>query len=157
MEKLIFDTGVKSFAVNDGGVLRFNPSDPNVYARFVEAAGKIKAVEDDLVKKAQAVKVVDEAAGEEDVGEEALKLLKDADKEMKKILGWVFGDLNDFEKIFAGVNILAVGENGERVITNFLSALLPIIEAGAQKCAKDQIGGAVQTAKLNRAQRRAKK
>lgn len=152
MEKLIFDTGMKSFTVNDGGVLRFNPSDPNVYARFVEAAAKIQAVEDDMVKKAQSIK----AEGEE-AGEAALKLMKEADQEMKKILGWVFGEINDFEKIFAGVNLMAVGENGERVITNFISALLPIMQTGAQKCANEQIGGAVQTAKLNRAQRRAKK
>lgn len=152
MEKLIFDTGMKSFAVNDGGVLRFNPSDPNVYARFVEAAAKIQAVEDDMVKKAQSIK----AEGEE-AGEAALKLMKEADQEMKKILGWVFGEINDFEKIFAGVNLMAVGENGERLITNFISALLPIMQTGAQKCANEQIGGAVQTAKLNRAQRRAKK
>ena len=152
MEKLIFDTGLKSFTVNDGGVLRFNPSDPNVYARFVEATAKIQAVEDDMVKKAQSIK----AEGEE-AGEAALKLMKEADQEMKKILGWVFGEINDFEKIFAGVNLMAVGENGERVITNFISALLPIMQTGAQKCANEQIAGAVQTAKLNRAQRRAKK
>jgi len=152
MEKLIFDTGLKSFTVNDGGVLRFNPSDPNVYARFVEAAAKIQAVEDDMVKKAQSIK----AEGEE-AGEAALKLMKEADQEMKKILGWVFGEINDFEKIFAGVNLMAVGENGERVITNFISALLPIMQSGAQKCANEHIGDAVQTAKLNRAQRRAKK
>lgn len=152
MEKLIFDTGMKSFAVNDGGVLRFNPSDPNVYARFVEAAAKIQAVEDDMVKKSQSIN----AEGEE-AGEAALKLMKEADQEMKKILGWVFGEINDFEKIFAGVNLMAVGENGERVITNFISALLPIMQAGAQKCANEQIGDAVRAAKLNRAQRRAKK
>ena len=152
MEKLIFDTGMKSFSVNDGGVLRFNPSDPNVYARFVEAAAKIQAIEDDMVKKAQSIK----AEGEE-AGEAALTLMKEADQEMKKILGWVFGEINDFEKIFAGVNLMAVGENGERVITNFISALLPIMQEGAQKCANEQIDGAVQTAKLNRAQRRAKK
>ena len=138
MEKLIFDTGLKSFTVNDGGVLRFNPSDPNVYARFVEAAAKIQAVEDDMVKKAQSIK----AEGEE-AGEAALKLMKEADQEMKKILGWVFGEINDFEKIFAGVNLMAVGENGERVITNFISALLPIMQSGAQKCANEHIGDAV--------------
>ena len=31
MEKLSFDTGIREYDVNGNGVLRFNPSDPNVY------------------------------------------------------------------------------------------------------------------------------
>ena len=39
MEQLTIDTGLREYAVNGGpehggGVLRFNPSDPNVYSRF---------------------------------------------------------------------------------------------------------------------------
>ena len=50
MEKLVFDSGVKEYKLGTGGVLRFNPSDPNVYARFMDAMDKIRAVEADLVK-----------------------------------------------------------------------------------------------------------
>ena len=31
---LSIDTGIQEFQINNGGVLRFNPSDPNVYNRF---------------------------------------------------------------------------------------------------------------------------
>ena len=55
MEKLNFDSGIREFEINGGGVLRFNPSDPNVYARLVEAGEKIQAVESDMIAKAQAL------------------------------------------------------------------------------------------------------
>ena len=40
MEKLQFDSGVKSFRINGAGVLRFHPGDPNLYSRFLEAVEK---------------------------------------------------------------------------------------------------------------------
>ena len=40
MEKLRFDNGVKSYRLGSCGVLRFNPSDPNLYARLMEAQKK---------------------------------------------------------------------------------------------------------------------
>ena len=151
MERIVFDSGVKTYKVGSGE-LRFNPSDPNVYARFMEATEKLQTVEASMVEKAKAVVSQGEANGEA-----AIKLLQEADAEAKNILGWVFGKSNDFDKMLDGVNLLAVGGNGERVITNFIAALLPIMEEGAKKCANEQIGGAVAQAKLNRAQRRAKK
>ena len=48
MEKITFDAGVKSYRINGGGVLKFNPADPNLYARFMEAVEKIKELELDL-------------------------------------------------------------------------------------------------------------
>ena len=36
-QKLSIDTGVQEFEINGSGVLRFNPSDPNVYNRFMES------------------------------------------------------------------------------------------------------------------------
>lgn len=150
MEKLVFDSGIREYRVNDNGVLRFNPSDPNVYARFFDAAEEIQTVEADLVEKGKAIDP------EHDTGETAIRLLKEADKTVKKILSNVFGEDNDFDQILGGVNLLAVASNGERVITNFLNALLPVIQDGAERCANEHIGTAVQQAKLNRAQRRAK-
>ena len=35
-KNIMFDTGIEEYVVNGGEVLRFNPTDPNVYARFVE-------------------------------------------------------------------------------------------------------------------------
>lgn len=149
MEKLIFDTGIKEYEINGNGVLRFNPSDPNVYARFFDAAEQIQEIEKDLVVKGESLN------NEEKDGEAAIRLMQEADKKVKELLGQVFGPGNDFDKLLGGVNLLAVAVNGERVVTNLMQALLPVIEQGAQKCAEQKVGDAVQKAKKNRAQRRA--
>lgn len=147
MQTLNFDSGIREYKINNNGVLRFNPGDPNVYARFLEAAEKIQKIEDDMTGKAAEVK--------ENNGAAVLHLLADADKQMKDVMNWVFGKGNDFNDIMEGVNLMAVATNGERVITNLLNALLPIIKQGAEACAQQQIGDAVQQAQQNRAQRRA--
>jgi hypothetical protein len=85
-------------------VLRFNPGDPNVYARFLEAAEKLQDVETVLVEEAQKLPQADGAG--------VVQLLSRADKEMKQVLSWVFGESNDFDKILGGVNLLAVAEKG---------------------------------------------
>ena len=144
MEKLNFDSGIKEFKINGGGVLRFNPGDPNVYARFLEAAEKIREVEEELTRQAKGLE-------EQDSGKAAVKLMAEADKQMKEILGWVFGPNNDFDKILGGVNLLAVAGNGERVVTNLFAALQPILVEGAQRCANEKKQDAVRKANARRA------
>lgn len=145
MQKLNFDLGIKEYEIG-GGVLRFNPSDPNVYTRFLEAANKLTEIEKRLMAKAK------EAEGGS-TGETMLKLMEETDKETKELLAWIFGAKNDFDAIFCGANILGVGANGERIITNFIHAVQPILEKGARSCARQQVN----QAKMNRAQRRAQK
>lgn len=150
MEQLTFDSGIREYKINNNGVLRFNPGDPNVYARFMEASEKIQEAESTMEAKMKALEK------SKDSGVAVLQLLAEVDKQMKEILNWVFGKGNDFDEILEGVNLLAVATNGERVVTNLLNALLPIIQDGAENCAKQQIGDAVQQAQMNRAARRAK-
>lgn len=142
MEKISFDSGVKSYKINGTGVLRFNPGDPNVYARFLEAADKLQDVESTLVEEAKKLPEADGAG--------VVQLLNRADKEMKQVLSWVFGEGNDFDKILGGVNLLAVADNGQRVVTNLLEALQPILVEGAERCAKEKVDAAVQKAKARR-------
>ena len=140
MKKIKFDSGLETLAIG-GGVLRFNPADPNLYVRFQEAAEKLQAVEDGLAAR----------AGEDDGGEAVIRLLRDADLQMKQILGWVFGPDNDFDAITGGVNLLAVASNGERVVTNLFAALEPVLVAGAKACAQQQTSKAVARANSRRA------
>ena len=125
MEKLQFDSGVKSYRLG-GGVLRFHPGDPNLYIRFLEAAEKFKALEEELV-----------SGTGEDRAADILQLMADVDSRMKKLLNGVFGGDNDFHKLLEGVNLLAVADNGESVITNLFAALEPVLIAGAKRCAGD--------------------
>jgi len=119
MEKLTLDTGVKSYKVG-AGVLKFNPTDPNVYARFLETLDSLSGLEAELSRHS---------------GADAIAALSQTDKELKSRLTYVFGPGNDLEAVFSGVSLLAVGANGERLITNFLSAIEPILSEGAHRCA----------------------
>ena len=126
MEKIQFDAGQRSYRINGNGILRFNPGDPNLYARFMEAVEKLQAVETELMQQ-----------GESAQGENIVKLMGSADEKMKSILNWVFGGDNDFHKLLGGVNLLAVADNGERVVTNLFAALEPVLVDGAKRCAGD--------------------
>lgn len=143
MEKIQFDSGIKEYRINGTGVLRFNPGDPNVYARFLEAAQKIQELEQTLSARAKALEG-------QDGGAQVVKLMAEADKQMKDVLGWVFGGSNDFDKILGGVNLLAVAGNGQRVVTNLFDALQPVLVAGAKACAEEKTAEAVKKAKQRR-------
>ena len=140
MEKIQLDNGMKSYRLGEQGVLRFNPGDPNLYARFLEAAEKIQALEAELTKQAQ---------GQD--GASAVQLMAQADRQMKEVLGWVFGPGNDFDQLLEGVNLLAVAGNCERVVTNLFAALQPVLVAGAERCAREKTDAAVAKAKARRA------
>jgi len=143
MKTLHFDSGIQEYKLCGEGTLRFNPADPNLYARFLEAAEKIQKIEMEMAQQASNVDT-------QDTGVAVVKLLQDADTKMKETLSWVFGQGNDFHKLLGGVNLLAVGSNGQRVVTNLFTALEPILTEGAERCAKEQAQAAVSKAKARR-------
>lgn len=147
MENLNISVGIKRYQLVEGGApLAFNPSDPNVYARYMDALPQIKSVEQEMAEKAKTVNTPDA-----DAGEKSLRIMRETDSRMKAILNSIFGEGNDFEKILVGVNLMALTENGNRVINNVLDALTPIMSDGAKAC----VASEVSAAKLNREQRRA--
>ena len=127
MENIQFDSGIRTYRINGDGALRFNPGDPNVYARFLEAVEKLKKTEEELTRQAEQAKDA-----------QIVELMTRADQQMKEILNWVFGGDNDFHKILSGINLLAVAENGERVVSNLFGALEPVLVEGAKCCASQQ-------------------
>ena len=147
-----FDDGLLRLDINGNGLLTFNPSDFNVYQRFFQLAKELPELE-----KRYAAEV--ETPPEGDLTEEETVALtgreldraRAIDREIKDRLGAVFGPGNDFDALLGGVNLMALGSNGQRVVTNLLNALAPCIEEGAQR----HMEKAAEEAKLNRAQRRA--
>ena len=121
MENLAIDAGLKEYRIGGGGVLRFNPADPNLYSRFMNAGKQLEKVEKDLLRKAK-----------DTAPEQVVQLLKQADSQMKKLLDEVFGGDNDFDKALNGVSLLARGANGKTVAENLFSALEAVLEAGAK-------------------------
>lgn len=73
MEKITFDTGVKTYQINENGTLRFNPSDPNVYKRFKDLGAKIETLQ---------AEYNDRSKGMTDGGD-AIDLLAEYDHRMK--------------------------------------------------------------------------
>ena len=155
-EKLIFDDGILRLDVNGNGLLCFNPSDFNVYQRFCALVKELPKLEEQY--KAE-VEQMPEDASEGEIIELAgreLDRAKEIDAAIKRKLSGVFGADNDFDRLLGGVNLMAFGSNGERIITNLLNALTPYLEDGVKKHMDDAAAEAVAEAKLNRAQRRAK-
>lgn len=153
MEKLNIDIGIKSYQFVEGGApLVFNPSDPNVYARYMHAMDEIRAVEKEMAAKANAIAAEDDSLeAQAKAGAASLQVMEETDRRIKTILNGIFGGENNFDNILMGVNLMAVTASGDRVINSLLEALAPIMETGAKTCVEAEI----KDAKLNREQRRA--
>lgn len=147
MENIVFDSGIREFRINGAGILRFNPTDPNLYGRFLKATDKISALEKELAAKAAAISAED--------GMAAVHLMQEADESIKDILTEVFGPENNFREILGSINLLAVGANGQRLLINLLDALSPILTEGAKQYANSQTEAALTQARKNRAGRKA--
>lgn len=132
MEKIQFDSGLVCYQVNGKGVLRFNPADPNIYARFLQLGEKFRQVESRLLEL-----------------KDPAQQLQQADAEIKNLLGWVFGGHNDFDALLDGVSLLAVAANGKRVLDNLLEALEPVLAEGVRQYA-GELTRQAQTAAQNR-------
>lgn len=157
MEKLNFDTGIKEYQINGGGVLRFNPADTNVYNRFFEAKNNIEKLGEEYAEKEKAAgaEVQTDEKGFATSAEKDMSFMREIDRKAKEQLAYVFGTQNDFDALFDGVNLMAPGSNGEAAITNFFAAMQPIIEDGLRRYTKLRAKEAKHIAQLNREQRRA--
>ena len=116
MQTLTIDTGMQEYLINNRAVLRFNPSDPNLYHRFFAAAPKLDALDAELTEQLKALPAKPDDAR----AERGLALLTE-----------IFGGENDFDKVLEGVNLAGTGANGKRVVQNLLDALTPILQDGA--------------------------
>ncbi len=119
MQELCLDTGLKEYRIGSG-VLRFNPADPNLYHRFLKTADRLEELEQQLANTPA------------ESGEAALELLKEGDRQAKALLNEAFGEGNDFDRVTGGVNLLALCQNGRRLVQNLLAALAPVLEEGAR-------------------------
>lgn len=144
MEELLFDSGLSEYRLG-AGVLRFNPRDPNLYHRFLQAGEKLKALEKELEAKAT----------EAENGPEALALLAETDRRAKAVLDEVFPGSEPFETLLFGVSLFAGAENGCRVLENLMAALTPILEEGARAFYEAEADAEVKKADAARLARKA--
>lgn len=158
IEKLVFDDGLKRIDINGNGILYFNPSDLNVYQRLMALLRDIPTLEKTFMEKVQAIGAENAELKDGDIIEptgKVLDVMREFDVAIKSRLSDVFGSRNDFDVLFAGINLMSPASNGEYVVTNFLHAITPIVEEGIDKHRKLAASEAVAAARLNREQRRA--
>lgn len=149
MQNLVIDTGMQEYLINERGVLRFNPGDPNLYHRFFAAAKQLDALDEELTGKLKALPKEPDPAR----AEQGLALLRDYDARIKALLGEIFGPANDFDKLLEGVNLAGTGSNGKRIVQNLLDALTPILQDGAARHLQTTADAARAGADAARAQR----
>ena len=120
MENLSLDLGIREYGL-PGGVIRFNPADPNVYGRFLDLQPKLEAVQTAFAKKSRGCKE----------GRQVLALLQEADSQLKTLLQEVFPG-NDFHAALGGMNLLAVNGAGKTAAQVLLEGLEGILSRGAK-------------------------
>lgn len=111
METLKIDCGLREYRVNGKGILRLNPTDPNVYTRFEEMMETLPNMADQV------------------------ESVKELDQQLKAALSRVFPN-NDFDKLLGGVSLLAICANGQKVLDNLLEALAAVMEQGMEEYAQ---------------------
>ena len=152
VEKLSLDTGVLDLVFQNGQHLRFNPTDMNLYKRFLDLVKQLPEIEQ-RYREVEKRQTKDDSAFVGAVLDEAVKI----DAEVKGRLDAAFGGNNNFDALLDGVNIMAWGKNGERIITNLLAVLKPYIDSGVKQYAKEAAADAVAVARQNREQRGSQK
>jgi len=147
-KSLNIDDGLLRLDINGNGVLEFNPSDPNVYHRFMGLVNDLPRIQAEYQKHELPEGTNDEIG----VATVALEQLSKIDAEMKSRLSAVFGRGTDFDVLLGGASLMGFGSNGERVIANLLNALTPYMQEGLQRHMNAKAGEAVEAAKQRRAQ-----
>lgn len=110
MKKLKFDTGLQSWQVGDG-VLTFNPKDPALYSRFLEAVEAMQAL----------------------TAQEGLTP-QQADEALRGHIRSIFPGA-DVDAMLPQ-NLLAICGNGRMLVLNFLEAVEEILVEGARAFAE---------------------
>lgn len=162
-KKLSLNSGIETYEIDNGtvsgAVLRVNFSDTNLYFRFIEMQKSLEEIEKDFnIKTADFKSKVDEKGfpiADENAGRETLSLMHEFDTKIKDKLTEVFGPDNDFDNIFAGVNVMSLDEKGNSIISNFLEMITPVIKK-AMDILKKSDDEAVKALVGNRAERRAR-
>lgn len=142
MNQLKVDLGMEEFSLGSG-LLRFNPCDPNLYARFLGLADSLQTLQRELQQG------MEKAAD----GEAVLRLLWETDRQFKDRLTQVFGPDNDFSGLLQGVNLLALTPEGKTVAENLMEGLSAVLTQGAERFVQSQTQAAVEKARLRRENR----
>ena len=123
MENLMIDLGAVEYRIPGGGSVRFNPTDPNVYSRFLGLEEELAVLQKNIQQEAKLCSS----------GSQVLQMLESADKALKASLNRVFPG-NNFHEALGCVNLLA--QAGDKTVAeSLLSALEQVLSDGAKRLA----------------------
>lgn len=122
--QISIDSGLKTYDILDPdgnlmGTVRFNPSDPGIAARWMEAAPKIQTETEKMLKGL-------------DSPEAALAALLESDRQIKSLIDYAFGSPVS-AVFFGGQSSYGVCGDGRLVIEHVLDALQPVLAEAMQK------------------------
>lgn len=117
---LSFDTGIKTFTVNDSVDISFNPTDTEFVNRFYEAAERIDA--DQRQGREQVNGNLDEYL---DKPKEVYGFAQERDANVRKEIDLLFGE-GIADKLFPGINCYAYAD-GFPIWMNFFTMITDVI------------------------------
>ena len=161
VKKLKLNSGIETYDIDNGtekgAKLKVNFSDTNLYSRFLEMEKSLSDIEKEFeVETSEFKGEIDETGfSNQTQSRNVIKIMRDFDVKIKNKLSDVFGSDNDFDNIFAGVNVMSLDGKGNSIISNFLSMITPIIEQSLDNVRKAD-SDTVKKLVGNREQRRAR-
>lgn len=136
MRSLNFNEDLKSFAINgdENRVIRFNPADPNLIKRAMQAQENIRKEQEKMEdmqvipRTITAVEDVNEEAANEAASRESAALLQELEDVIREQVNYIF-NADVYDIAFSGQSPLCiVGTEKEYLFEAFINSTLPIIE-----------------------------
>lgn len=132
MRSLNFNEDLKSFSINgdENRVIRFNPADPNLIKRALQAEDNIRKAQEKIEEMPVDLKIdaMDEDAAKEAAVRESAAVLQEMEDVIREQVNYIF-NADVYDTAFAGQSPLCiVGEEKEYLFEAFLNSVMPIIE-----------------------------
>lgn len=119
MAELIFDTGLKTYKVNGGQEISFNPADVSFVKRLYNAFNELSEGQDGVI------------APDETDGKKMFELAEQKDRAMREKIDAIFGE-PICDKVFGSMSVYALA-GGLPLWCNFLLAVIDEIDAAVSE------------------------
>lgn len=114
---LSFDTGIKTFEINGGETVRFNPTDSFFVERLFDTFTDLDKKQEEYKREVAAVKD----------NREIFEIARKRDREMREMIDGIFGAQGLSDGVFGGVNVYALAD-GLPIWCNFLMAVMDQVD-----------------------------
>lgn len=132
MRSINFSEELMSFSINgdENRIIRFNPADPNLIKRALQAEENIRKAQKEIGKRPAEpdISTMDEDADNEMAVRESAAVLQELEDVIREQLNYIF-NADVYDTAFAGQSpICIVGEEKEYLFEAFIKSAMSIIE-----------------------------